>query len=69
MANSKKDDKFSGEVVRTTLVQNKTCKSCVRYGSKNAEDKVTTSIYLQNESFEALGKPEKIEVAVSAKKS
>ena len=39
--------------VSTELVKDKTCKSCVRFRGAN-DDEVTTSLYLQNESFETL---------------
>ena len=55
-----------GKTVTTALTQDKTCKSCVRYRSTDADEKVTTSLYLGNESYKALGNPKKIEVAVSA---
>lgn len=54
------------KIVKTTLVQDKTCKNVVRYRGE-ADDKVTTALYLGNESFKALGNPKEIEVEISAK--
>ncbi len=51
------------------LTKDKTCKSCVRFVGKDADSKdVTASLYLQNVSYEALGKPNKIKVSVEAAK-
>lgn len=47
------------------LTKNKKCKSCVRYRNIT-DDKVTTSIYIQNAEYEALGSPDKIKVTVEA---
>lgn len=44
----------------------KTCKSCVQFKAPAGKDlKVTTSLYLLNDDYEALGKPDKIQVVVS----
>jgi len=53
-------------VVKTTLVQDKVCKSCVRFRG-TSDDEVTTSLYLQNDAFTKLGEPKQIIVQVSAK--
>jgi len=53
--------------VSTNLTLVKECKSCARFGTKNSPEKVTTSLYLQNESWEKLGKPNEIQVDVSPK--
>ncbi|MBW8002602.1 MAG: hypothetical protein FVQ80_11375 [Planctomycetes bacterium] len=52
-----------------TMKKNKTCKSCVRFGTegKDAED-VGSSFYLQNTAFEKLGKPGEIKLTVEAAK-
>lgn len=47
------------------LTKDKNCKSCVRFRNQK-DDKVTTSIYIQNAEFEALGKPDSIKVSVEA---
>ena len=54
--------------VSTTLKKDKDCKSCVRYRSIAEDEKVTTSLYLSNAAYAALGNPEEIEVRVSASK-
>ena len=51
----------------TTLVQEKICKSCIRFrAEKGRDDEVTTSLYLQSAAYDALGKPKTIKVSVVA---
>ncbi len=51
--------------ITTTLEQDKTCKSCVRFkSSAGTDDKVTTSIYIQNAGMKELGDPSKIKVTI-----
>jgi hypothetical protein len=52
--------------VSTTLEQDKVCKSCIRFRG-SSDDKVTTSLYLQKESYDKLGSPKKIQVSVTTK--
>jgi len=53
--------------VKVTMTQDKVCKSCVRYANSGEEGKtVASSLYLQNDAFNALGKPESISIVVSA---
>lgn len=47
------------------LTKDKNCKSCVRFRNQ-VDDKVTTSIYIQNAEYETLGKPDSIKVSVEA---
>lgn len=47
------------------LTKDKQCKSCIRYRNQK-DDKLTTSIYIQNAEYEALGKPDSIKVSVEA---
>lgn len=49
--------------VKTTLTEVKTCKSCIRYNAE--DDKVTIAFYLMNTSYDALGKPKRIQLEVS----
>lgn len=49
----------------TTLKKDKQCKSCVRFRSEEPDEKVTTSIYIQNSAFEAMGRPEMIKLTVT----
>ncbi len=60
------DEKGKKLVLTTTLEQDKTCKSSVRFRSpKGTDDKVTTSLYLQNASYDKLGKPNTVKVSVT----
>lgn len=54
--------------VTTTLTLNKECKSSARFDSKNSDEKVCANIYLNNESYEALGKPKQVVITVEAAK-
>lgn len=54
------------EKVIAVLTQDKVCKSCVRFVG-DAENGVTTSLYLLNDAFQKLGEPTEITVSVSAK--
>lgn len=53
--------------VTTVLKQDKECKSCVRFRSTSDDEKVTTSLYLVNDSYEKLGSPKEIRIQVSKK--
>lgn len=53
--------------ISTTLEQDKKCKSCVRFRS-DADDEVTTAVYIQNAGMEKLGNPTKIKVTVEPAK-
>ncbi len=56
---------MAAKIISTILEQDKVCKSCVRYRSPHAsKDEVTTSLYLQNDAYEKLGSPKKIQVTV-----
>lgn len=50
--------------VSTVLTQDKVCKSCVRFVNAESKD-VTTSMYLANEAYEKLDKPESIKVVIT----
>lgn len=51
----------------TVLPKYKVHKSCVRFQAEDAsKEKVTSSCYLQNAAYEALGKPDSIKVSVEA---
>jgi len=49
------------------LQKTKMCKHSVRYDSDEKEPNVMSSVYLLNEAYEALGKPQEIEVMVRNK--
>jgi hypothetical protein len=49
--------------VSTVLTKDKDCKSCVRFRGAS-DDKVTTSLYLQNDAHKEIGSPDKIKVTV-----
>ncbi len=51
--------------ITTELEQDKVCKSSKRFKSpKGQDDKVTTSIYIQNAGMDEIGNPTKIKVTV-----
>lgn len=53
--------------VTVKMVQDKTCKSCIRFKGEGKEaENVGSSFYLQNAAFEKLGKPDSIILTVEA---
>jgi len=65
MAAPKESKEGVQKSVSTTLVKDKTCKSCIRFVSQASTETVTTSLYLQNAAWEALGKPESVTLTVA----
>lgn len=60
-------DSKSKKAVSVVMKKDKTCKKCVRYaGEGDGADQVGSSFYLQNPSFDDLGKPDKIKVSIEA---
>ena len=60
---------MSEKTVSVAMKQNKTCKSCVRFGAEGkGADEVGSSFYLQNAAHEKLGKPKTIKLTVEAAK-
>ena len=51
--------------VSTELEMDKACKSAARFRCADAAPEVTTSFYLLNEGWAALGKPTKIKLTAS----
>ena len=50
-----------------TMAIDKVCKSCVRCRAEGAEgETVSSSIYIQNATYEALGKLKKFKITVEA---
>ncbi len=50
-----------------TMAIDKVCKSCVRCRAEGPEsDTVSSSIYIQNAAWEALGRPKKFRITVEA---
>jgi len=58
---------MASQTVTSFLKLFKHCKNSVRFNSINGTDPVLRSVYLGNEAFEELGKPEKITVTLRAK--
>ena len=58
---AKDKEKVTVEVV---MKKTKTCKSCVRFENKDSD--VAKSLYLDNLAFEKLGKPDAVNIIVSA---
>lgn len=56
--------------VQTTLALEKTCKSCVRYSTKDTtKETVLLTIYIKNEAMKALGNPDEVTVTIEAAKT
>lgn len=55
------------EAIKATLKCDKVCKGSKRY-SGDAENGVTTAIYVLNDGVKKLGDPESIEVTIAAAK-
>lgn len=62
-----KDKKTTGKKHTVTMKIDKVCKSCVRCRAEGPEgETVAASIYVQNATYEALGKPKTFKVTVEA---
>lgn len=67
MAKTKKKKLNTEDHVQTTLVLQKTCKSCVRYSSEQGSDEpLMVTAYIINDAVKALGMPDKIDITVTA---
>ncbi len=65
MAKAKKDEGSKKHTV--TMKIDKVCKSCVRCRAEGPEgETVSASIYVQNATYEALGKPKTFKITVEA---
>jgi hypothetical protein len=63
---AEKAKESSTTVSPVKMKYDKKCKSCHRFVTTNQDEKVTTGLYLLNEAYDSLGKPEQIVVTVAA---